>query len=97
MAGAAPTEYLQHTEVHDKKLPKEVATNLTQAGYPATPQTVNPNDESPLESIKRDVEHWAGSTLKGTMGGASNSVNDRGTKGRIATLIGKLRGMKKVA
>lgn len=79
------------------ELHKQVSEELSQIGHPVTPQIVNPDDESLLESIKRDVEHWTGSTLKETMGGASNSINDRGTEGRIPTLINRLRGMKKAA
>lgn len=79
------------------ELHEQVSNELNQIGHQATPQSVNPDDESPLEPIKRDVRQWTGSALEGTMGGASNSINDRGTKGRIAMLINRLRGMKKVA
>ena len=89
--------FMESAEKPIVELHEQVSNGLNQIGHPATPQSVNPNNESPLESIKRDVEQWTGSTLKKTMGGASYSINDRGTKGRIATLMNRLRWMKKAA
>lgn len=83
---------MESAEKPIQDLHKKVSGYLKQ-----TPQSVNPNDESALEPIKRDFQHLVGSNLESGFGGASNSVNDRDTKGRIATLIGKLRRMKKAA
>lgn len=97
MAGPAPTEVLQYTKDRDQKFHEGIANDSTEAGHPATPQSVNPDDESALEPIKRDFQHLVGSTLEEGFS-ASNSVNDRDTKGRIPTLIaGVRRRMKKAA
>lgn len=82
---------MESAEQPTKDLHSKVSRSLTKADHPATPQSVNPNDESLRESIQRDVRHLMGSTLEEGFGGAGNSVNDRATKGRIPALIDRLR------
>ena len=79
------------------ELHKQISNQLTQSGHPATPQSVNPNDESVLEPIKRDFQNLVGSTLGENFGGASNSINDRTTKGRVGMLIERVRQRLKKA
>lgn len=89
---------MESAEQPSNDLLSKVSQGLVEAGHPATPQSVNPNDESSFEPIKRDFHNWAGSTIEETLGGASSSVNDRTTKGRIGILIDKARRrLKKTA
>lgn len=88
---------MESAEKPNNDLLSKVSQSLAKAGHPATPQSVNPNDESVLEPIKRDFQDWAGSTFAETLGSASSSVNDRTTKGMTVTLISKARGRLKKA
>lgn len=60
-----------------------------------SPESVNP--EAPHEELKRNLQAVIGSTFEEHVGGASSSVNDRSTKGRVVTLIGDLRRKLKAA
>lgn len=51
MEAPAPTEILHRVDEQTEDLHKAVATEATNAGYPATPQSVNPDDQSALEVI----------------------------------------------
>ncbi len=89
---------MESAEKPTTELHKQVSNGLNKIGHPATPQSVNPNDESSLEPIRRDFQDWAGSTFQEAIGGANNSVNDRTAKGRIGTLItGVRRKLRKAA
>lgn len=88
---------MESAEKPTKDLHLKASESLTKGGYPATPQSVNPNDDSLGESIQRDVRQLMGSALEKSLGGASSSVNDRSTKGRVVTLIGDLRRKLKAA
>ena len=88
---------MESAEQAINNLLSKASQSSTEAGHPATPQSVNPNDESLRESIQRDIQHLTGSTLEKSLGGASSSVNDRSTKGRVVTLIGDLRRKLKAA
>lgn len=88
--------FMESAEQRTTNLHAKVSESLTRSGHPATPQSVNPHDESSLGSVKRDVQHLTGSFIEERFK-PSNSVNDRNTKGKIATLIGKIRRMGRAA
>lgn len=85
---------MESAEQPTKDLFSKINPSLKRAGHQAA---VNPNDESDLDTVKRDVRHLMGSALEEGFGGAGNSVNDRSTKGRVVTLIGDLRRKLKAA
>ncbi len=87
---------MESAEQPINKLHSEVSKNLTNAGHPATSQSVNPNDESALEPIRRDFQDLVGSTLE-KVGGASSSVDDRVTRSRVGRLIDQVRRRMKEA
>lgn len=88
---------MEFAEQSTSNLLTGVSSDLTKAGHPSTLESVNPDAESALEPIRRDFIHLIESNIETGFGGDSNTANDRNTKGRIAALIGSLRGLKKAA
>lgn len=69
-------EIIQPTEQHVSDLHQKVSQQLNQAGHQATPQSVNPDDNSPLKSIQEavgDTTHVVGSTFEELVRGSDTS------------------------
>lgn len=89
---------MESAEQPNNDLLSKVSQSLVKAGHPATPQSVNPNDESVLEPIKRDFQNWAGSTFEEKTSGESSTTNDRTTHGKVPiSLMIKKRFFRKAA
>lgn len=107
MEGPASPEknIIQSAEKPIQDLHAAVSSQLDQAGHPATPQSVNPEDQSPLENVRRIVEeitsdpvHIVGSTLEEHTIGKSPTTHVRTLKGEVPVLIAlKRRFLKKAA
>lgn len=79
-------------------LHKMVSSNLKQAGFEATPQSVNPEDNSPLKAIEEtlgDTAHIVGSTTDELIGGStSDTARVRSAEGKVPTAIAAVRRFK---
>ena len=103
MEGAPNKEkaIIQSAEQPTQDLHAVVSSKLTEAGHPATPQSVNPDDQSPLEEIARkigDATHVVGSAIEENLGGASPTTHVRTTGGEEPISIARKRsGLQKAA
>ncbi len=98
---ASPGNIIQFPGQHAQNLHKRVSSHLSKAGHPATPQTVNPDDQSPLEKIEEalgDPSHAVGSTIEEVFGGTGDATHVRTAKGKVSVFIAlKRRFLKKAA
>ena len=88
MTGPAPKQIIQPAD-GIQSLHAKVSGHLNQAGHPATPQSVNPDDQTPLKKIEEtlgDTTHVVGSTIEEVFG-SSNTTHVRTTGGKVPILI----------
>ena len=102
MQEPVPKGIVHSAEQLTRRLHEEVSGNLSEAGFKATPQSVNPDDNSPLEAIKEawgDTVHVVGSTVDEQIGGSGDTARIRTTEGRLPVAIANIRRrlMKKAA
>lgn len=102
MAGAAPTEVLQHVSKLTSDLQHTVANGSTQAGHPVTAKEVNPDDRSSLENIRQTVESMTrdpvrivGGIVEEKTGGESYTTHVGTTGGKEPISIAARRGLQK--
>lgn len=81
---------MESAEKPIQDLHKEVSGLLKQSSGSVDP-------EAPHEELTRNLQAVIGSTIEEKLGVASTSVNDRHTKGKIATLIDKIKRIKRAA
>lgn len=98
MQEPVPRGIAQSSEQPTKELQKNISGYLNQAGFEATPQSVNPEDNSPLKAIEErlgDTAQVIGSTLDEWVEGASESSRVRIAEGKVPIAIAALRGLKR--
>lgn len=85
----APKDIIQSANQPTKDLHQTVSGHLNELGHPATPQSVDPHDESSLEGIgqaaanmMKDPARVAGAVWEEQVSGESPSTDVGTTKGR---------------
>lgn len=76
----------------EEDLRKTVSQNLNQGGYPATPQSLDPDDQSSLAEIKDrfgEAVHIAGDTTREVLTGVGPKTHTRVTSAK--TFLQKAR------
>mgnify|MGYP001609797531 CR=1 FL=1 len=101
MQEPAPKGIIHLVDEDAPELHKNVATETTKAGHPATSQSVNPDDQSPLEEIRDrlgGIARVAGGTVEENFSGADNRTHVVTSKGKLPILIAfKRRFLKRAA
>lgn len=101
MEGSVPKEnpqIVQSSEKPTQDLHTGVSQQLQQAGHPATPQSVDPEDRSSLNGIKEalgDTTHVVGSTFEELVGGTTGTTYTRTTGGKVPISIEVARRLKR--
>lgn len=99
MDGSAFKPVVQPSGQSTQDLHQKVSDHLNQVGHSSTPQSVNPDDRSPLKQIEEavgDTTHVVGSTFEELVGGDSGVTHVRTAKGKVPILIAlKKRFLKK--
>jgi len=88
---------IQSVEQTTNDLYRKVSAELNQAGHTATPSSVNPQDQSPLEEIKKavgDTTHVVETSFEELVGGTSDTTYVRTAGGKIPVLIAAARRLK---
>lgn len=99
MDRSAPKGVMQSAGQPAQDLHRKVSAHLNQAGYRVTPQSVNPDDQSPLKGIEEaigDTTHVVGSTFEELVSGSNDITHVRTAEGKVPVLIAlKKRFLKK--
>lgn len=91
----APKGIIQSAD-QTQELHQRVSEHLNKAGFAVTPQSVNPEDASPLKAIEEalgNTTHVIGNTLEEAIGGSSDEARVRTVKGREPVSIAEKRGL----
>lgn len=97
MKEPVPKGIVQSAEQSTKELHEEISGSLNKAGFDATPQSVNSEDNSPLKAIKEkwgDTVHIVGSTYDEQIGGTGDTARIRTAEGKVPTAIDAVRRLK---
>lgn len=76
---------MEATVQREVDLHQKTSENLRKAGYHVTPQTLNPNDQSPLEVIRErlgEAVHVVGSQAEETLLGKGPQTHIGTTRGK---------------
>lgn len=91
---------IQSAEQPTQDLHRTVSGHLNQAGHSATPESVNPQDQSPLKKVEDmvgDTTHMVESTFKELVGGTSDTTHVRTAGGKVPTVIALKRRLLRQA
>lgn len=98
MQEPVPKGIVQSAEQPTRELHEKVSGNLNQAGFESTPQSVNPEDNSPLRKIEEiwgDTAHIVGSTVDEQIRGVSDTARIWTAEGKVPIAIAAGRGLKR--
>src|SRR3989344_6061387 len=90
---AAPNRIIQSAEQPDTDSQKGVHKPLIEAGHNVAPESLNPNDESPLDNIKGalgDAGYDLGTTFGATFGSEVSFDRTTGARDWLRRLRGRV-------